>query len=109
MIELSLNGRQDRTEIMTRIKAITDKAMNGNLPIEDSFKLRFAELPIQKSIVTEVASRAKRTISQSLIKNRNFFREKNTFIVSNGFCEIIFPVADELGFAREKVFANQLL
>ena len=94
MIELSLVGRKDRKDIMFRIKEITDNAMNGNLPVEESFKLRFAELPIERSTVDEVVEIAKKNICKTLLKNIAFFRKKNLYIVSNGFHEIIFPVAD---------------
>ncbi len=109
MVELSLADRKDSKQIMARIKDITEKAMNGTIPIEDSLRLRFSELPIAQSILDEVIIAAKETISKTLIQNIDFFRKKNLFIVSNGFCEIINPVAEKLGIPLKNVYANHLI
>jgi D-3-phosphoglycerate dehydrogenase len=109
MIELSLAGREDRSTIMTHIKEITDKAMNGTIPLEESFDLRFAELPIERSIIDEVIDLSKKTISASLLKNILLLRKKNLRIVSSGFHEIIEPIAEVLEIQKDRIYANHLV
>lgn len=106
---LAKNEKQD--EIVNKIKTITEMGMNGEISFSDSLSRRISLIKASRDLVIEVGDYIKTQISDSVLDNKNFFKEnsQNIIIISGGFKELIFPVSDYLGILRENVWANEFI
>ena len=94
--------------IVNQIKNITNDAMNGKIGFHEALIKRIKILNATQENLNEATIIIKKSISESFIKNKKFFKENqdNCYILSGGFKEIIEPIAITLGFKKENIFAN---
>lgn len=106
--EFALTGRSDKEAVLAEVKRITALGMEGAIPFDESLSRRIALVAPTREAVTLVAARILDHISTSFRTHADFFsaRRGSIAIVSGGFDDIIWPVADQLGIPRELVFAN---
>lgn len=106
--EASLSGRDDAQSVVAEVKRITALGMDGSIPFDESLARRIALFAPSKSAVEAVRRDIVKHISASFSANAAFFAEHAdaVYIVSGGFDELIYPVSDLLGIAREHVLAN---
>jgi D-3-phosphoglycerate dehydrogenase len=106
--EASLSCRADKDTVLAEVKRITALGMEGAMPFGESLSRRIALVGPTRAAVAEVAARISSHITPSFLAHTDFFRahRDTVAIVSGGFDEIIWPVADILGIPRERVFAN---
>jgi len=94
----------------SEIEKITQMAMNGKMTFADSLRSRFADINLTKSDIEKLKSEICNYITEGFVDG--FAKLKNEFdfyIISGGFLEIIYPVADKLEIARENCFANNFI
>lgn len=111
LASIALEGRPDREVVLAEVRALTERAMSGELAFQDALAQRLTRLPLTRSHVQALAQRAVAGLTPSVRQNREVFRRlgNQVAIVSGGFEDIIQPVADWLGIAADKVRANRLL
>jgi len=100
--------RQKKIEIL---KAFTDKATNGDMPLGEALHKRFSLTQVTRKDVENAAAHVLDTINPQVRETIRVFRERNKqiFIFSSSFIELVRPVAIELGIPPENLFANELL
>lgn len=109
--EISLADREDKEELLSEVKNITDQGMEGGISFRDSLQQRLNILGAHKKHLQPLVERLKERISTSFIRNENFFQEnrEHIYIISNGFREFIVPIVQELGIKAENVHANTFI
>lgn len=110
LADIALACAPDAAAIGTRIAALTDQAMTGDLPFGEALSRRLALLPLTRAHVAELADRILDEGTPSVRRNLRFFRENaaNIVILSGGFREIIAPLAAHLHIPPGRVLCNDL-
>jgi D-3-phosphoglycerate dehydrogenase / 2-oxoglutarate reductase len=105
---IALSNHPDKNSVVSQIKALTDKGMNGEISFEEALSQRISLLNANKSHIESLITFLKGKVTESFDRNQAFIKEyaDEIFIVSSGFKEFIVPVAIALGFKEENIFAN---
>lgn len=106
--EIALAVREDADSILAEVKRITALGMEGKLSFDESLSRRIALVAPTRAAIEQVAHDIVSRITPSFLAHSDFFaaHRGDVAIVSGGFDDIIWPVADTLGIPRELVFAN---
>jgi D-3-phosphoglycerate dehydrogenase len=97
-------------ENQQEVEKITNMAMSGKLTFADSLRLRFAQIKLEKSDIDSLKNEICNYITDGFISGiKQLQSEFDIYIISGGFLEIIYPVADKLGIAKENCFANNFI
>jgi D-3-phosphoglycerate dehydrogenase len=109
--ELASIAHPNDTEKTAEIARITDLAMNGEIDFFQALSQRLAILKLNQRHLDTFKLLVLDKISKSVLMHKTSFEANanRIYIVSGGFNELIFPVSDFLGIARNHVFANQIL
>lgn len=93
-----------------QIEKITNLAMSGKMTFAESLKTRFADINLTKfdikNLQAEICLHITKGFVEALSELKNDF---DFYIISGGFLEIIYPVADYLGIKRDNCFANNFI
>ncbi|MBT6538459.1 MAG: phosphoglycerate dehydrogenase [Francisellaceae bacterium] len=108
MAEVALENNKDKEDAINRINTLTNQSMNGALDYGDSLLDRMSLLKFHKNMLAEVINHIKNNISDSFLQHKEFLGNKNIYILSGGFKEIITPVVKDFGIPESRVFANTL-
>jgi len=105
----SLEGAGDRGERIAAFREITDLGMAGALSADESLSRRLGVLKADRTMVQEVAEAISRTLSPSVTRNLDFFRQRLPWIhvVSGGFEELIVPTLERLGIPPARLQAHR--
>ena len=95
-------------KIINQIENITNDAMEGKIGFQEALNKRIKILNISKKNIDSTLLLINKSISNSFLKNKKFFKlnSDNCYIVSGGFKEIIEPIAANLGFKKNNIYAN---
>jgi D-3-phosphoglycerate dehydrogenase / 2-oxoglutarate reductase len=95
-------------QVLAEIQRLTDLGMEGKLSLKESLTSRINLLQANRDQLADVISKLKSKVSESVLRNRNFFKlnAENIYIISNGFKEIIIPIVQEFGIKSDHVLAN---
>jgi len=97
-------------ENQQEVEKITNMAMSGKLTFADSLRLRFAHIKLKKSDIDDLKNEICNYITDGFISGISQLKsEFDIYIISGGFLEIINPVAEKLGIAKENCFANNFI
>ena len=97
-------------ENQQEVEKITNMAMSGKLTFADSLRLRFAQIKLEKSDIDSLKNEICNYITDGFISGiKQLKSEFDIYIISGGFLEIIDPVAEKLGIAKENCFANNFI
>ncbi|MEN9413628.1 MAG: phosphoglycerate dehydrogenase [Candidatus Parcubacteria bacterium] len=109
--EIALAARDDKDAVLAEVKRITALGMEGAIPFDESLSRRIALVAPTRAAVSLVAERIVEHITPSFLARKDFFETHRgqIAIVSGGFDEIIWPVADILGIPRSLVYANEFV
>ncbi len=104
----ALAGRADRDLVLAEVQRLTALGMEGQLPFGESLARRMALFAPHRDDVAAIAAEMPRRISASFLAHADFVRTHRECIaiVSGGFEELIWSVADVLGIDRARVYAN---
>ena len=92
------------------IEKITQAAMSGKMTFADSLRTRFANINFTKFEVEELKSEICNYLTEGFAFGLNQLKtDFDFYIISGGFLEIIYPVADKLGIVRNNCFANNFI
>ncbi len=108
LARISCAGLPDADQIHEKIRAVTEQAMSGRLSFAESLKIRVGLLNANKSHLAQLVDTLKNKISESFIRNRDFFFafSPQIRIVSSGFKEFIVPIVSDFGIEESNVYAN---
>lgn len=108
LAEISLRDRQDREEIIDRIREITNRGIDGEISFTESLRQRIALIKAHRDHLPELIELLHSRVSRSIVENREFFEEyrEQIYIISCGFKEFIDPIMAAYSIPAERVYAN---
>ncbi len=111
LADVAMAGAPDRDERLQALLRLTERAMNGELPIEAVFAERLELLDATRDSLEPVIERLRNNFTASFLENRTFLERHADciYVVSNGFREIIAPVVRDLGLRADHVYANEFV
>ncbi|MFN3403207.1 MAG: phosphoglycerate dehydrogenase [Cytophagaceae bacterium] len=106
--DISLEGHPDKEAILKKIVELTNSGMEGKSSFTENLKKRLDLVKANKRHLTPLIGRLKNKVSESVKRNRQFFKDfsDNILIVSSGFKEFITPIVTEYGIKEENIYAN---
>tara|TARA_Y100001970_G_scaffold8767_2_gene10172 strand:- start:320 stop:1003 length:684 start_codon:yes stop_codon:yes gene_type:complete len=109
--EISLKDSIDNNKTIKKIKELTNRAMNGDIPFSDALIKRIKLLKANKEHINLTIDQINNQISDSFKKNKKFFQEncENCYIISGGFLQIIKPIMKDYNIPEKNIFANELI
>jgi len=109
--KFSLADQSNQEEKLSEIRKITNDAMEGKISFPDSLKRRIKILKANRTHLEPLINQIRENVSESFSRNKKFFKDYSDqiYIISNGFREIILPVAGDFGIPDRNVFANTLV
>jgi D-3-phosphoglycerate dehydrogenase / 2-oxoglutarate reductase len=111
LAEISLAGHTQRKQIVAQIIDLTNQGMNGEMAFAEGLRKRIELLQANRSHIEQLIAHLRTKVSNSFVRNKNFFVEyaDQILIVSSGFKEFIVPIVTEFGVKAENVYANSFL
>jgi len=108
LCEIIYENNSTGQQVLTEIQRLTDLGMEGKLSLKESLSKRIELLQANRDHLGSVIESLKAMVSESVMRNRNFFKvnAENIYIISNGFREIIVPIVQEFGIKADHVLAN---
>ena len=93
------------------IAALTNQAMGGSMPFDVALSKRLAILQPSLSQVDEFLAKEPPILTPGIIELVAKLHDSNkkVYLVSGGFRQLIYPVADMVGISHDCVYANNLL
>lgn len=97
-------------EKLETIRTLTSKAMEGTIKFQEGLKKRFSLIQAEKKDIHVLIESLKQQITPSFMKHRSFFKhhQRQIYILSSGFFEIIWPIVEPFGILKDHIFANHL-
>ena len=89
----------------------TAKAMGGSVPFHEALEARLSLFePSHQDIVSSLEKHPlELSPGMAELVKALHGADKHVFLVSGGFRQMIYPVADALGISRDRVYANNIL
>ncbi len=111
LLRYVLRDQAEGQSLIEEFERMTDLSMNGQFSYSETLELRMKGLKITRSDVEVVTRELQSKVSESFLKYQAFFEANadNVYIFSGGFYEIIEPIATQLGFKSENIYANRFL
>ena len=108
LCEIIYENNSTGQQVLAEIQRLTDLGMEGKLSLKESLSKRIELLQANRDHLGRVIDALKAMVSESVMRNRNFFKvnAENIYIISNGFREIIVPIVQEFGIKGDHVLAN---
>lgn len=108
LAEISLRGREDKEEIVTRIKEITNRGIDGDISFTESLERRIDLIDAHRDHIPELIDVLRTKVSHSIVENRDFFQafSNKIYIISCGFKEFIDPIMEDYFIPADRIFAN---
>lgn len=111
LAKIVLSGNPLKEEILNKIVEITNKGMNGDITFQESLEQRLKLFSPSKGDILKLIDLLKSNITDSILKNREFFKINNShiYVISGGFREWIIPITEFVGLKTENVLANSFI
>lgn len=111
LADLSLKNNPHKNKILEEIQKLTDLGMEGKISFTESFSMRMKLLSITSKIIEEANLIILKQITDSFLDNIDFFHNNSDriLIISGGFKECIYPVADMLRIKKDNIYANEFI
>ena len=111
LVKISLSGTGNASKVLDIIKETTELAMAGEISFSESLRKRVSLLDANKKNLNDLVLVLKGKVSDSFIRNKEFFItfSDQIRIVSSGFKEFIVPIVAEFGIDEENVYANTFI
>jgi len=111
LADISIKNSLKKKEKIKKISHYTNLAMNGDITFEESLKLRFNLMRINRFNINDSIKFLKGKIDNSFLDNINFFKEHihSVYIVSGGFKSIIKPILNSILEVNWNIYANEFI
>lgn len=108
---IALKNNPHKDSVLEQIKELTTLSIEGKIPFAESLDKRLALLKANRQDVERLAAHLKKNISDSILRNKQFFKtfKDNIYIISDGFKDFIIPVIKPFGIPEDHVFANTFI
>lgn len=109
LIELSIAKDPRRNEILEKIRIITTKGMNGEIPFEESLRKRIRLCRVTRESVKRLANILKSSVSESFARNKEFIRENadKIYVISGGFYDYMEETIYDFYIPENHIYANR--
>lgn len=97
-----------RNATLSRVRAITNRGMSGEIPFSESLSLRLAALPQKPVDFAPIVERVRAQLSPSFLSVSQSWRLDRVHVLSSGFRQLIQPALEPLGIAPERIYCNRL-
>lgn len=108
---IALKNNPQKETVLEKIKELTMLGKEDKISFEESLNKRLELLKANRQDVEKLAAHLKKNISDSILRNKNFFKtfKDNIYIISGGFKDFIIPVIKPFGIPESHVFANTFI
>lgn len=108
LAEMTLEGKPDRAEIISKIQEITNLGIDGDISFTESLERRIQLLNAHKDDLGPLVEELRQKISRSIEANKEFFEKfsDDIYVISCGFKEFIDPIVKEYNIPSDRVYAN---
>jgi D-3-phosphoglycerate dehydrogenase len=108
---IALKNNPNKESVLEKIKALTTLGIEGKIPLAASLEQRLALFQANRQDVERLATHLKREISDSILRNKQFFKtfKDHIYIISDDFKDFIIPVVKPFGIPEDHVFANTFI
>lgn len=108
LAEMTLQGREERDEVIKEIQHITNLGIDGDISFTESLERRIRLLKANKRHLDPLVKELTKKISKSIVSNKEFFEKysDDIYVISCGFKEFIDPIVKEYNIPSERVYAN---
>ena len=109
--EIALPAGAEDDAVRAEIRALTDKAMNGEIGFGEAVKQRIALLDLERGHIETLVENLRSRVSPSIRRNRAFFERHagRVLVVTGGFHDYVDPIVAEHGIHPSRVLANSLV
>ena len=96
---------------IAEIEAITEQGMRGEVAFGESLRRRLKLLRFVRKDIDCMVEILREKISNSILRNKKYFQSNSSgiYIISGGFFEVIYPIAQSFGIDENNIFANKFL
>jgi D-3-phosphoglycerate dehydrogenase / 2-oxoglutarate reductase len=107
-LSCALEDASDRAEFLSQVQQITDLGMAGKIEFKESLLRRLSMSKIHRQHIQKVSESIQKNITNGMHELLNYLQSQGShiFLISGGFLDVIFPVAEILGIPKEHCFAN---
>jgi len=108
---IALKNNPQKETVLEKIKELTMLGKEDKISFEESLNKRLELLKANRQDVEKLAAHLKKNISDSILRNKKFFKtfKDNIYIISGGFKDFIIPVIKPFGIPESHVFANTFI
>lgn len=108
---ISLDKDPAKENKLAKIKLLTERAMNGEMPFAESLAERLKLMNANKQHIDKLVKKLSGLVTSSIRSNKGFFKRnaRNIIIISGGFKEYICPITGKFGIPDRNVYANKLI
>ncbi|MDW7694341.1 phosphoglycerate dehydrogenase [Flammeovirgaceae bacterium SG7u.111] len=101
-------GKESLGPVLSKVKDITDRAMEGELSFAEGLAERIAIIGAHRDHLPTLVDRLKTKVTDSIARNKDFFAKNadDILIISNGFVAFIEPIVTQYGIKSENIYAN---
>jgi D-3-phosphoglycerate dehydrogenase / 2-oxoglutarate reductase len=109
--KIALENNPKKDVIVKEIEYITNLGMEGKITFPESLSRRLNLFHSNKQDITKLIDLLKNNISESILKNKQFFinNSERIYIISGGFIDYIYPVVKDFGFHSSHILAIEFL
>ena len=111
LAKICLKNNKNKQKILSQVKAITNKGMQGDITFPDSLSQRLHLFAPTKEHIEKLIELLKKKITPSIAHNKDFFANNrdNIYIISGGFQDYVYPVVKDFDIMRTHVLANNFI
>jgi D-3-phosphoglycerate dehydrogenase len=111
LAEICLEDRQDKEQILNKIKELTNLGMIGEISFKESLEQRFKLLEIKRQHIKELIQQLNSLVTLSFEQNKQFIQDNadNIYIISSGFSDYILPIVRQFGIKEQNIYANKFI
>lgn len=108
LAEITLANKPEKDAVVAEIQKITNLGIDGDISFTESLERRLALLTANKSDLDTLVGELKNKISDSIVRNKEFFEKyaDDIYVISCGFKEFIEPIVASYNIPPHKVYAN---
>jgi D-3-phosphoglycerate dehydrogenase len=108
LAEITLANKPEKEAVVAEIQKITNLGIDGDISFTESLERRLALLTANKSDLDTLVGELKNKISDSIVRNKEFFEKyaDDIYVISCGFKEFIEPIVASYNIPPHKVYAN---
>lgn len=108
LAEITLANMPEKDVVVSKIQAITNLGIDGEISFTESLERRLSLLHANKADLDTLVHELQNKVSASIVRNKEFFEKysEDIYVISCGFKEFIEPIVAQYNIPAHKVYAN---